>query len=351
MTTPTSPKRSGAAIGFPAGKSDSPLRKPPDDQATSAAPDAVLNPYSKRRRPTSQPSSSSDHRDYLRPQSTVGRPASIWDRWDTLYPPRRGQTSESAGSFNSNFLRTHSESAALQARQKKREDLLALHRESCRLFQASEASARSIRHDPDLSPTASPTWGSFSSAILGPGAPSRGSCTPSERDSTPNSPLLHSHPLPLLAATEEQRFLLYHDEVGIESRQKGPEARPWSSEGDADGEVYPQVHPAAIIDWTSPSTRRREYEKIDRANRGVRKLWRQVTPKWCRSGGYRTPFFEEGMDGRGNYEGSVRRFRMDIPDEKECFDAGLEKQHQVDRANERKTHSAWNRTKWLCLRS
>jgi hypothetical protein len=27
------------------------------------------------------------------------------------------------------------------------------------------------------------------------------------------------------------------------------------------------------------------------------------------------PFFEEGKNGKGNYEGSVRRFRMDLPDE------------------------------------
>ena len=64
------------------------------------------------------------------------------------------------------------------------------------------------------------------------------------------------------------------------------------------------------IDWMTPSTRRREYEQIDRANRGFRR-WR---PRCCRGRDTRTPFFEE-KGGRGNYEGSVRRFRMDLPDD------------------------------------
>jgi hypothetical protein len=70
-----------------------------------------------------------------------------------------------------------------------------------------------------------------------------------------------------------------------------------------------------VIDWTSPSTRRREYEKIDRASTGVRGFWRRVAPRWCQFGDNRMPFFEEGKKGKGNYEGSVRRFRMDLPDE------------------------------------
>lgn len=68
------------------------------------------------------------------------------------------------------------------------------------------------------------------------------------------------------------------------------------------------------MEWTSPSTRRAEYEKIDRASRGVRGLWRRVAPRWCQSRDSRTPFFEEGKTSR---EGSVRRFRMDLPDEEE----------------------------------
>lgn len=64
------------------------------------------------------------------------------------------------------------------------------------------------------------------------------------------------------------------------------------------------------MEWTSSSTRRREYEKIDRASRGIRGLWRRVAPRWCQGRNSRTPFFEEG---KSNREGSVRRFRMDLP--------------------------------------
>jgi hypothetical protein len=42
-----------------------------------------------------------------------------------------------------------------------------------------------------------------------------------------------------------------------------------------------------------------------------------MTPRCFRPSGARTPFFETGKDGKANYEGSVRRFRMDITDEKE----------------------------------
>ncbi|THC91854.1 hypothetical protein EYZ11_008676 [Aspergillus tanneri] len=79
--------------------------------------------------------------------------------------------------------------------------------------------------------------------------------------------------------------------------------------------ILPIQSSATVIDWTSPSTRRREYEKIDRASSGMRGFWRRVAPRWCQSRDNRTPFFEEGKDGKGNYEGSVRRFRMDLPDE------------------------------------
>ncbi|MCJ1294846.1 hypothetical protein MMC34_006405 [Xylographa carneopallida] len=68
--------------------------------------------------------------------------------------------------------------------------------------------------------------------------------------------------------------------------------------------------PCTIIDWTAPATRRREYEKIDRSSRGMRGLWRKVTPRWCRSSS-RTGFF----DGDEDDARSVRRYRVDISEE------------------------------------
>jgi hypothetical protein len=85
--------------------------------------------------------------------------------------------------------------------------------------------------------------------------------------------------------------------------------------------------PATITEWTSPSTRRREYEKIDRNNKGFRRLWRRWTPNCLHAGDERVPFFdEEGANSnkKKNYEGSVRRFRMDIPDDEEQTEKGVQ---------------------------
>jgi len=70
--------------------------------------------------------------------------------------------------------------------------------------------------------------------------------------------------------------------------------------------------PTTIIDWKTPASRRREYEKIDRCSRGFRGLWRKVTPTWF-GGRNRTCFYE----GKGDDAGSVRRYRLDLPEEKD----------------------------------
>ena len=68
--------------------------------------------------------------------------------------------------------------------------------------------------------------------------------------------------------------------------------------------------PTTIIDWKTPASRRREYEKIDRCSRGFRGLWRKVTPTWLR-GGHQARFYE----GKDDDAGSVRRYRLDLPEE------------------------------------
>jgi hypothetical protein len=65
-----------------------------------------------------------------------------------------------------------------------------------------------------------------------------------------------------------------------------------------------------VISWTSNATRRAEYEKIDRANAGVRGFWRKTVPKYIRKKDCRRGFFTGDCDGD-----SVRRFRMDVNDE------------------------------------
>lgn len=63
-----------------------------------------------------------------------------------------------------------------------------------------------------------------------------------------------------------------------------------------------------VMSWTSDETRRREYEKIDRAHSGFRGFLKQVLPRsWqkCR----RRDFFKGEDDGD-----SVRRFRVSLPE-------------------------------------
>jgi hypothetical protein len=114
--------------------------------------------------------------------------------------------------------------------------------------------------------------------------------------------------------------------------------------------------PTTVIDWTTPSTRRREYEKIDRSSRGVRGMWRRFAPSWCQSGERRTLFFEEGKGGKEMYEGSVRRFRMDVPDNESHENEKpevLKRTWTANRlVNDNKHGSREDREKWysLCIK-
>jgi hypothetical protein len=67
-----------------------------------------------------------------------------------------------------------------------------------------------------------------------------------------------------------------------------------------------------IMHWMSPSTRKVQYEKIDRANTGIRGLLRRIMPR-CVSGPGSPRFYEDEKSDAG----SVRRFRMDLAGEEE----------------------------------
>ena len=64
--------------------------------------------------------------------------------------------------------------------------------------------------------------------------------------------------------------------------------------------------PATTTHWTSPSTRKRDYERIDRQNTGLRGLMRRVVPR-CVSGPPER-FYEKDQSDAG----SVRRYRLDV---------------------------------------
>jgi hypothetical protein len=88
-----------------------------------------------------------------------------------------------------------------------------------------------------------------------------------------------------------------HDSVG-EAQQPIPDP-PYR---------YDNYVPATSIDWTLPSTRAREYRQIDRSCRGLRGLWRKISPRWCRRNS-RLNFFDEDDQSDG---GSVRRYRVEL---------------------------------------
>ncbi|OJD11475.1 hypothetical protein AJ78_07763 [Emergomyces pasteurianus Ep9510] len=205
----------------------------------------------------------------------------------------------------------------------RKEDLVMLHRNSCRIFEfgsakpdagAGEGSHTSKHVTPrsklDRSSTAPTENSLFTTSRIAPLKPNKSCCAASpslapllasSTQSPPTSPAFPSE----YASPETER---HHN--------WGPVTCNSPSDGDLQRETLQEYKPipVTVIDWTSPSTRRREYEKIDRSTRGVRGIWRRIAPRWCQPGYSMTPFFEEGKGGKGMYEGSVRRFRMDVPD-------------------------------------
>ncbi|KAJ5637350.1 hypothetical protein N7490_007229 [Penicillium lividum] len=179
--------------------------------------------------------------------------------------------------------------------QEKRESLLALHRESCRLFQDPQSSVWAPEELRTAPTTYSPRRERRTSSETGTSGP------PSPIASSSSSRRFDSdHRSSISSTTASSHFL--------QARDRANTLPSISSHSPSDSSINV---PATVMEWTSDSTRRAEYEQIDRATRGVRGLWRRVAPRWCHRDS-RTLFFEEGKTSR---EGSVRRFRMDLPED------------------------------------
>ncbi|KAE8353051.1 hypothetical protein BDV28DRAFT_133921 [Aspergillus coremiiformis] len=261
------------------------MEVPPTKQANGTPESSPVSDkprISKRKRTSSPPSpSSTSLGDNRRSTSRSTRRSAHLTRHSSLHSHRHAPTVTAP-------LTPSVPSKDLGA---KREDLLALHRESCRLFQDSERTIptphKRASHPP-MTHYRNPHTGRASS----------------ETGSAPVSPDLWTN------------FSVLSEDPTSQNIHQSPVLHTPPVTSTISDETYlsPIQPSATVIDWTSPSTRRREYKKIDRASSGVRGFWRRVAPKWCQFGHDRTPFFEE-KDGKGNYEGSVRRFRMDLPDE------------------------------------
>ncbi|KAJ5990746.1 hypothetical protein N7522_010953 [Penicillium canescens] len=245
--------------------------------------------------------------------------------------------------------------------QERRESLIALHRDSCRLFQDEASTSK----DPsaEVHTHTRPRQPSLHRRASSTTYPRRDSRASEEKgNSAPSSPIAPSASFasfrfepeaapPFLASRDRSYTMPSHSNVSPAKHHHSPSTS--------------SIHvPATVIEWTSPSTRRREYEKIDRASSGMRGLWRRVAPRCLQTRESRTLFFEEGKHER---EGSVRRFRMDIPEDEETGKESVSPtgKSQVQLLDFLSKHTSSNslsrsnyspspdgsRRRWACLRS
>jgi hypothetical protein len=109
-----------------------------------------------------------------------------------------------------------------------------------------------------------------------------------------------------------------------------------------DGQASPLYTPANI-DWTDPSTRRREYEKYDRNKRGFRGFVKKITPKCLQKD--QLEFYNGQSDA-----GSVRRYRLDLETNPEDFqnEKARKKGHSsAGGSNNRQLRKS--RSQWSCF--
>lgn len=97
----------------------------------------------------------------------------------------------------------------------------------------------------------------------------------------------------------------------------------------------------ATMHWTSPSTRRRDYARIDKANSGIRGFFRRVVPR-CVSGP-QEKFYEKDQSDAG----SVRRYRIDdvepTVDEKDAL------RNELNKMKRPSTQAGVPKKKWACF--
>jgi hypothetical protein len=100
--------------------------------------------------------------------------------------------------------------------------------------------------------------------------------------------------------------------------------------------------------WMSPSTRQREYEKIDKANSGIRGLIRKIVPR-CVSGPPPPRFHEEDKSDVG----SVRRYRMDFSEDDEVDEKNTtlirQRSRKLESARRNTAHTNTKKKLWGCF--
>lgn len=183
------------------------------------------------------------------------------------------------------------------------DEVLALHTRSCYLFQSFSVPP-SAPQSPGLSSIGSRYSIDIPRVNIDAAAPGNLSRTSPQQSVTPELGSYRS--APSLATSTFSR----------PSGPPSPILLPIDPEdGDYEQEPSTPTIPATTMHWTSPSTRRREYAEIDRSTRGLRGLVRRLTPK-CFSTRHLQPFYDEKKAARSHDDtASVRRYRIDLPDE------------------------------------
>lgn len=225
---------------------------------------------------SSVPSSKSSRRDSAISSSSRTRPKRTSSRSISRQPAGtlvRSPSSIGSGTSRPRARRVIS-SPHVQSNGPNIEQALALHERSCRIFESSFRPATSC--------------GSKTTAL--------------ERPSLPRSVTASDMPVKQDCP-----------------RPAGPIRAQTTSDGDQqqkaveDSPQYDNFVPATILHWTSTETRRKEYESIDRSNRGIRGLFKKMFPMFATKAST-SKFYDEK---EGSDTGSVRRFRLDLPDEEE----------------------------------
>jgi hypothetical protein len=129
----------------------------------------------------------------------------------------------------------------------------------------------------------------------------------------PEFPQPSSAPLRRHSDLEHSRNSHITDRPSLPSSHVSAQAshRPSLCLPESNGETEPpRTHVSSVISWTSVETRRREYEKIDRAHSGVRGVFKALMPTCWHRSSWRKDFFHGKCDGS-----SVRRLRLRLPDD------------------------------------
>ncbi|CAG8975091.1 hypothetical protein HYALB_00008930 [Hymenoscyphus albidus] len=114
--------------------------------------------------------------------------------------------------------------------------------------------------------------------------------------------------------TTQQTYQYFHFPSLSDPEPSDPNNQIQLSSPSAREDKHIPAPPATIQYWTSDNTRRLEYAAIDAASRGVRGFFTKLVPDCILPQSSRRTRFSDGDDG--DDVGSVRRYRLQLPDEK-----------------------------------